>query len=114
MLTRLETEVMNLLLEGDAHEQKILRQQFSVATILKRELTGVGFFLNFLVPEDVPKLTDCKIKTIGNIGAKSPQIPNDAGFVLFLKDGVIDFLEGFTYSDPWPAEIEDFELYKIQ
>ncbi|MDF3023448.1 MAG: hypothetical protein K0R10_809 [Alphaproteobacteria bacterium] len=112
MLTGLEAEVMHLLLQGDNAEKEILRQQFHVATILKRELTVVGFFLNFSVPDDAPKLADRKRQTISGVGAKSPQIPNDSGFVLFISDGVIDFLEGFTYGDPWPDEIEKFDLYK--
>jgi hypothetical protein len=37
-----------------------------------------------------------------------------AGFVLFVDDGVISFLEGFTYDEPWPEDAGSFELWYLK
>lgn len=33
-----------------------------------------------------------------------------AGFVLYVKDGRLDALEGYSYDEPWPPAIASFEL----
>jgi hypothetical protein len=33
-----------------------------------------------------------------------------AGFVLFVRDGRIDTLEGFSYDEPWPQQVSKFNL----
>jgi hypothetical protein len=31
-------------------------------------------------------------------------------FVLFVRDGMLDFLEGFTFDEPWPDRIDDYSV----
>lgn len=31
-------------------------------------------------------------------------------FVLFVRDGMLDFLEGFTFDEPWPDRIDDYAV----
>lgn len=59
-MTGLERAVVNTLLAGKAEVFRVLRQQFSVAQVLKRELTGVGFFTEFSVPPDAPRLPEAR------------------------------------------------------
>ena len=33
-----------------------------------------------------------------------------AGFVLFVDDGQLAMLEGFSYDGPWPQDIKEFSL----
>ncbi|NUQ35661.1 MAG: hypothetical protein HUU29_12065 [Planctomycetaceae bacterium] len=110
-LTKLERAVMDALLDGDHPVLGILRQQYAEAKVVSRELSGVGFFTNFTVPESVPRLKE-EIGLIGGVGAEVEGINHGAGFWLFLKDGHINMLEGFTYDDPWhdPDLAEDFQL----
>jgi len=37
-------------------------------------------------------------------------LAHGAGFTLFLRDGVIDMLEGFSYDEPWPKEVARFQV----
>jgi len=46
----------------------------------------------------------------GDVAAQVPGLKHDAGFLLFIKDGYIDFLEAYTYDEPWPTKIEKFDL----
>lgn len=33
-----------------------------------------------------------------------------AGFVIFMRGGRLDILEGYSYGEPWPKEIRGFNL----
>jgi hypothetical protein len=33
-----------------------------------------------------------------------------AGFLLYIKDGMLNMLEGYCYEDKWPNDFENFEL----
>jgi hypothetical protein len=50
----LERQIMDLLLQGDHPVLTVLQQQYAAAKIVNRKFSGVGFFLHFEVPENVP------------------------------------------------------------
>ncbi|TVQ85443.1 MAG: hypothetical protein EA357_00640 [Micavibrio sp.] len=110
-LSPLEREVIQKLLEGDDEAKEILREQFRVATVLDRTVTDTGFYVDFSIPEDIQRLADREKLIIQGIGAKIPSLAFDASFILFVKDGAINLLEGFAYEEPWPNRIDTFELF---
>lgn len=111
---------MEILLEGDDATRKTLAHQWKNSTIASRELSGAGFSLHFNVPETVPKIEgkqDIEIeqdKDGFNIVAHIPGVEHDAGFILFIRNGRIAWLEGFTYADPWPENISEFKLERVR
>lgn len=109
-LTNLEKQVINMLLSGENPTLSILRAQFEQSAVKSRELTGVGFLTEFSVPKNAPLLEDHKRLTIGNVNADIPGLKHGAGFVLFVDNRAINFLEGYTYDEKWPSVIEDFTL----
>lgn len=82
-----------------------LMNQYS-ASVKKREFTGHGFFTDFEYSG-----TDRLPDTCGNteLGDLSVMLNGFClvGFVLFIKNGTITCLEGYTYGDKWPDVIED-------
>jgi len=110
-LTRLEREVMRMLLEGNDPVLHALRQQFAHSCVVRRELTGVGFFMTFDVSPEVPQAAGGKSFALGDVYADIKGLSHGAGFVLFVSAGVIDCLEGYTYDEPWPPTVEEFELW---
>jgi hypothetical protein len=42
--------------------------------------------------------------------AKFSGLSSGAGFLLYVQDGVLHMLEGYTYDEPWPQEPLSFEL----
>ncbi len=82
--------------------------QAEKARLVGREYTGVGFFCDFAVPTDVPILKGDF--HIGDVIGELQGLANGAGFVLFIRDGLLDALEGFSYDEPWPKEIGAFSL----
>ncbi|TET06848.1 hypothetical protein E3J79_00615 [Candidatus Dependentiae bacterium] len=99
---------MNKFLEVKSPEKKILRQQYQKARVENRWFSGVGFFTTFSVPEGVARLST-RSTYITDVRGKV----NDTavGFMLHIKDGILKFLEGYTYDDPWPDKIINYKLW---
>src|ERR1043166_1924227 len=114
MLTPLEKAVTDLLLDKQGEPFDTVRRQLLHATICKREFSGVGFFTEFTLPSDAPVRRDLPDATIGDVGAQFPGLQHGAGFVLFIRGGVVTMLEGFTYDEPWPESMHEFTVQRHQ
>src|SRR5882672_6577247 len=114
MMTDLESTILNALLAGEAPELEVLRRQAQVASVLRRELSGVGFFTHFGVPVDAPRAMLSGRRTLSDVGADIESVVHGSGFVLFIQDGILDFLEGFTYADAWPSEPRLLRWYYLR
>lgn len=109
-LNRFEQAVMDKLLAGDHPAMAILRAQAATARLVSREYSGVGFFCSFEVPADAPTLGAGGRLTIDDVNAEVTGLTHGAGFVLFVCDGRLDMLEGFSYDEPWPDDVSGFDL----
>jgi hypothetical protein len=110
-LTPFEEQVMNAVLEGEDSALRILRDQLRISKVAKREMTGVGFYLHFEVPKIAPRLPGYPDLIVNNdIQAELEGLAHGAGFVLWVKKGAIDQLEGYSYEEQWPKEIAGFKL----
>lgn len=101
---------MNKLLEGDNASLQVLRTQLGSCEVARRKMSGVGFFLYFEVPASAPTLSKQQRFYIGDVHAKIGGLEHGAGFVLFVEDGQIAMLEGYTYGEAWPGEVSQYEL----
>lgn len=109
-LTALEQAVLDKSLAGDHPALATLRAQARQARLLTRELTGVGFFCSFEIPPNTPRLEGFGDFQIDDVNAAVKGLAHGAGFVLFIRTGRLHMLEGFSYDEPWPAEIRQFTL----
>lgn len=90
-------EYKNLMMEQYAH------------SIKKREYTGHGFFTYFENVTEGPLVDECFKQELG----KPSAILNDVcevGFVLFIRNGKISCLEGYTFGDVWPDVIDTYRI----
>lgn len=111
LFTQLERAVLELLLEGEDPVRRALRKQLAVAQVRERQLTGVGFFTSFMLPaEIVPVSIPVGLSPLGDVHAQLEGLQHGAGFLLFLKEGRLDFLEGYSYDEPWPENVVRFVL----
>ncbi|MGB6374921.1 MAG: hypothetical protein WBF22_16515 [Methylocella sp.] len=110
-MTPLEQAVLEKLLSGESERYQILRKQYDALRVSERKMTGVGFFTRFSIPDEVPKLPDEASLHISDVAADLTDLEHGAGFVLFIKKGGINMLEGFTYGEPWPRIVRSFHLY---
>jgi len=103
-----EKVVMNKLLAGDLPILEILYKQYKNAQINERYFTGVGFVTEFKIPTSLPRIQNVKDFEISDILGSINGISVD--FILFIRDGAIDFLEGIADTGPWPKPIYNFDL----
>lgn len=77
----------------------------------KRESSGVGFFTEFGHPDDVSRLPTSKSIRFGDVLAEVDGLEHAAGFVLFIDNGLITMLEGYSNAnETWPEKVGTFEL----
>jgi hypothetical protein len=107
-MEELERMVMARMLSGDFPVVPELRAQYAVASVASREFSGVGFFTNYSVPSHVSRVAPPNLElSEGAILTTGISV----GFTLFVRDGLLSMLEGYTYDQPWPddATIERWE-----
>ena len=108
-----EQHLMTLLLQGDHPVLSILRQQYAAATVTLREFSGVGFFTHFSVPDDLPRAAPPNFAA-GDVAFQLEGLYNGGGCVLFVRDGKLDFLEGYAYDEPWPEYLNVTGVQYVQ
>jgi len=87
-----------------------LSQDLSVITsVNEREYTGVGFFTWFNKDKYLKVGKNCE-RAWEKLGAK---INNgiETGYIVYVEDGYINCIEGYTYSEKWPEQITNIEFY---
>jgi hypothetical protein len=109
-LTPLETQMTRILLDGDLPELAVLRSQLALASVSSRKMTGVGFYTDFALPKEFPRLEGCPSFKIGDVNGRATNVKHGLGFVLYVNDGALSQLEGYTYDEPWPEKIEGLQL----
>jgi hypothetical protein len=57
----------------------------------------------------MPRIAGLDAK-FGDVVAALPGLTNGAGFLLYLKDGLLDMLEGYSFDEAWPVSTDVFEL----
>ena len=109
-LNILETAVLQMLLRGDEPVLESLRNQLRESTMTARRDTGAGFFTDFSVPDQVPRAPAKDSFVLGDVVGEIDGLENGAGFLLFIRNGKIAFLDGFSYNEPWPLSAAKFKV----
>ena len=109
-LNRFESAVLGKLLAGDHPLLTALRSQADMGRVSSREYTGAGFRCTFATPPNAPSLSGHSDFHFGDVNAKIGGLKHGAGFVIFVRGGRLDTMEGYSYDEPWPEGIDDFEL----
>jgi hypothetical protein len=43
-----------------------------------------------------------------------PDGRDETGYLVYIDDGYVTSVEGYTYGDEWPDQIEQVELYELK
>ena len=106
-----EREVMEMIAKENPKFEAKIMAQYEKAHVIKREFTGHGFFTNFEVTDPADSLGDGYDNQLGNLTVEFPGVKYGACFVLFIKNGFIEMLEGAVNGDdPWPESITQYKL----
>lgn len=113
-LEPLDAAVLETLLAGNHPVLVALRAQLAEATLESRELSGVGFFTHFTLPPTVAPVP-VRCLRFGDVHGTIAGLEYGAGFVLFVDDGRLTMLEGFSYAEPWPVgPITEFSISYLE
>ena len=112
--TELEKLVIRSMLTD--HELKPVRLSvnFDAVLVSDRELTGVGFLTEFQPSEEL-KLFEVDVSLRwGKVGARLNASKVETGYLIYVDDGYVTSVEGYTYGDEWPDQIDQIELYELK
>ena len=102
--TKLADRVMELLLNGEDEVLSVLREQYKNANIISEEDEEVGFYINYQINTTcvIPNNYNATFQ-IGDVDGTVDDIDGAVGFVLYIKNGYMIMLEGYTnVVDKWP------------
>lgn len=109
-LNQLERAVLAKLMDGDHPTLTQLRSQLDDARVLTREFSGVGFFTELRVISS-KALSDVSASIrFGDVLATFDELDHGAGFLLYVDNGVINTLEGYTFGELWPGQPSGVQL----
>lgn len=111
-LLTVEKEIVKYFLSGKNISIDDQKSFLSDVFVRERDFTGVGFFTYFEKSEKLKVGNDAETYTFSKLGAKINQTL-ETGYLLYVKRGYIESLEGFTYGEPWPKNIDRIEPYSI-
>jgi hypothetical protein len=113
-LTPLESEAMDWLLRGEEPVLTALRRQFLSAQVTSRRITEYGFYLTFELPPHEESLLDSPhVKPdfyLGDVEADVDTLQRGIGFLLWIRNGKLDLLEGHTFDERWPTKVAWFKF----
>lgn len=99
-----------MLLEDTDPTLAILRGQYEQIQSMKEELTGTGFYLEFVLSKQACPIPGNPTIRFGDVDADLDGLEHGAGFLLFIQDGFLSMLEGYSYEEPWPEQPVKFTL----
>ncbi len=104
-LSTVERQVIQSMLVKEYGPASRFLDQLAGAHVEKRRMTGVGVFIDLVIggnAERVDKING----DVTEFYSTSLLPPADTvGFTLFIRDGSLSFLEGYTFGDvAWPEE----------
>lgn len=109
-LTSLERQVLEMLLSGQDEVLAILRLQARKLEVSAREMTGAGFYTEFLVSREAPRVPGNPTFELGDVNGTAENVSHGLGFLLYVTDGALSMLEGYTYDEPWPDDVRGLAL----
>lgn len=89
-----------------------LREQLSKVRECDTVLSGKGFYTNFMLQDNAVPLPGCPDLELGFDMAEDENIDHQVGFMLFVRNGLIQMLEGFSYGQVWPQEVVNAALLR--
>jgi len=113
--TELELAALHSIFSETPDLASELERQLAVATVSERENSGGGFFTTIAVPVDAarvsgPGVLGCETQ------ARVAGLEHGLGFVLFLRDGRLDLLDGHCWGPETTATLDltalTFEVFR--
>ena len=109
MLTNVESLLLGKLLEGDHPTLAALRRQATAATAGTRTRSPVGVNTALIVGGDTAPVTPSNFD-ITDVAFQFRGAENSGHAVLMVRDGVMQELMAYNWTDEWPLDAQVAEL----
>lgn len=113
MLNALEKEVVIKFCEYENIQINDLGKQLDTLKVKSRKLSGVGFITAIEVPNALVVMSGTESFTGGRVGMYLNDERINTGYLIYIKEGCLEGIEGYTYDDPWPASVSTFDSFKL-
>lgn len=112
--TELEKAVIGSMLADK--ELKPIRGcvNFDAVAVSEREFTGLGFLTEFERSPELKLFEDGFTLRWGKVGGRLNASRLETGYLVYIDDGYVTTVEGYTYGDTWPAQVDKIELYELR
>lgn len=96
--------ITDIIEQYPEYKQNLLSQLERI-TVQKRKFSTYGFSIHYAVTTGKDTLKDGKNLQLGKHQWNINGLQNGSDYILWVKNGLISCLEGFSYNEPWPDEI---------
>lgn len=104
-LPTIESQIIEALLVKEYGPTSPLLRQLAAATVGSRQMTGTGYYLDLVVGGDAPRADRLNGDASGGFQTRLEPPADLVGFTVFIRDGYLSWLEGYTFGDvKWPDE----------
>jgi hypothetical protein len=110
----LEQAVVGQLLEEAELRPARVDVDFENVAVVGREFTGVGFLTEFEPSQELKLFADGVSLRWGKVGARLNAAKLETAYVVYVDNGYLTTIEGYTYGDDWPESIASFALYELE
>jgi hypothetical protein len=112
--TELEKAVIESMLADRELRPLRLTVNFDTVTVSDREFTGAGFLTEFERSQELKLFDDGVSLRWGKVGARLNASRIETAYLVYVDDGYLTSVEGYTYGDEWPSRIDRMELYELK
>src|SRR6266513_1273121 len=110
-LTDLELAVMAELINKRPVDRDVFLQQLHNCQVVSRRNTGCGFYTKLKFDPNVLPSESKERELVQGVHVSCPELQHGAGFILYIQDGYLQELEGYTFvDDQWPDKMTSFQI----
>jgi len=108
-LSKTEREIIREMIVKEYGQGSLFLDQLAGARVENREFTGRGVFVNLRLAENIPPIDQLNSEISRGYKTALPAPADVVGFTLFIRNGRLSFLEGYTFGDwaEWPGELSE-------
>lgn len=110
----LEKSVVGRLLSDPELKPVRPSVDFEKVRVADREFTGGGFLTEFEQSQELKLFEDGVSLRWGKVGARLNASKLETGYVVYIDNGYLTTVEGYTYGDEWPDSIDSIDLYVLK
>ncbi|MDY7093938.1 MAG: hypothetical protein SX243_13280 [Acidobacteriota bacterium] len=112
-LTELEASVLGRMFADNELPPRRGELHAEAVDVVDREFTGVGFLTELRRSPELKLFKDGVSMRWGEVGARLNATKIETGYLVYVDNGYVTAIEGYTYGDEWPAKVEQIEFYKL-